>query len=287
LESDGRISPEVYKETVNFVEKVKRSNGDMRIFAWMGQLRDKIDLSNPLIRHNIISMAVIFTEMIGMDGVQYDIEPVWDGDADFIKLLAETRDVFDKNGGKISVALSEFIPGSFIWLTGNLFGFENYNTEKNYLNVAKYADQIVDMVYDTGIGRDYLYKWLMKEEVIWVSDLMGETKKSSDWSAGGKTVGVVGNELTDGAGGGSGSANGGTVGGLGKKVEFLIGIPAYDEAKEGFNPEVENVKNALIGIINGLNDIRSHDENFTGVAIYPEWQMDKDEWRIYDTLWGR
>ena len=115
------------------------------------------------------------------------------------------------------------------------------------MNVAKYADQIVDMVYDTGIDREWLYQWLVKEQVIWITDLLDEQDETG--------------------------------------TEFLIGVPAYDDQKEGFNPEVENIGVALVGVINGLNDIRANEGKFTGVAIYSGWEMDENEWEIYDGLW--
>ena len=261
LGEDGSIDPSVYAESVRFVEKVRRSGVDMKVLAWMGQIRSRINLGDPAVRHNIINMCLIFTEMVGMDGVHYDIEPVWDEDDDFIKLLAETAEFFDgfEDGDEagagvgprkiLSVALAEFIPSSFVWWLENITEFENYNTEKNYLNVARHADQIVDMVYDTGIDRGWLYEWLVKEQVIWVSDLMGREEASG--------------------------------------TEFLIGIPAYEDDKDGFNPEIENIRAALLGVVSGLNDIRSSEENFTGVAIYAEWEMDYEEWMVYDYLWSK
>lgn len=248
LEQDGRIDPSLYKETVNFVENVKRANPDMKILAWMGQLRNKINLSSSEVRHNILNMCLIFTDMVGMEGVHFDIEPVWDEDMDFIQLLKEVREMFDKQGnGKIlSVAMSEFIPKAFVWLAGGFLDLVNYNTEVNYTNVGKYADQVVDMVYDTGMKHDWSYEWLMKEQVIWLTDLFGD---------------------------------------FDRKVDLLVGIPAYSEGSEAFNPEIENVKNGLLGILNGLNDIRASHENFTGVAIYPEWEIDQNEWDIWDAIW--
>jgi hypothetical protein len=264
IESDGEIGTERYAASLNFVERVKRQRADMKVLAWMGQVRHKLDLSNENVRRNILGLCRIFTKMIGMDGIHYDIEPVWDEDEDFILLLKETRDILDTGtgvsygseagsgsgeGGRkiLSVALAEFIPSSFVWWVGNIAQFENYNTEVNYLNVAEYADQIVDMVYDTGIDRGWLYKWLVKEQVIWVSDLMED-------------------DVAEG-------------------TEFLIGIPSYEDDKIGFNPEVENVGNALVGVITGLNDIRASEEAFTGVAIYSEWEMDEGDWEVYEGLW--
>lgn len=251
LEENGKISPARYAAILNFVDKVKARDNGIKILAWLGQIRTKLNLGDPEIRENIVRTAQIFTEMAGMDGVHYDIEPVWDNDLDFIELLKETRAGISTDGGKIiSVALAEFIPNSFIWWTANVFDFKNYNTELNYLNVASYADQIVDMVYDTGIDRKFLYEWFVKEQVIWVTDLLKNLEDE-------------------------------------RKVEFLVGIPAYEEVKEGFNPEAENVGSGIVGIINGLNDIRSTNEYFDGIAIYAEFEMSEVEWGIYDALWKK
>lgn len=239
--SDGSVDPQKYKYAVDFIVKAKRFSGDIQYQAWLGQIRNKIDLSDKNVRHNIAVQAMVQTQMIGFDGVHFDIEPVWDEDADFIEVLKETRGILpaEKN---ISVALTEFIPSSLVWLTKNFYEFKNYNSEKNYKNVAKYADQIVVMAYDTGINSEWLYRWLVKEQTIWLSNLL-------------------------------------------EGKELFIGIPAYDDEKEGFNPKIENLENGLKGIISGLNNFRSDEENFAGAAIYPYWEVTEKEWEIYQNLW--
>ena len=62
-------------------------------------------------------------------------------------------------------------------------------------------------------------------------------------------------------------------------------IPSYDDPTDAFDPGVENVQNGLEGIIAVLNNIRSDEENFAGVAIYPYWAMSEEEWGIYQNLW--
>ena len=138
--------------------------------------------------------------------------------------------------------MAEFIPNSVVWMTENIHKFKNYNTQVNYTNVAKYADQIVAMAYDTGIKKTWLYKWLVKEQTIWLTHLLN-----------------------------------------GKEV--FIAIPAYDAATGDFDPTIENVQNGLEGIIAGLNNIRSDEKNFAGVAIYPYWKIDDNEWQTYNDLW--
>ena len=73
------------------MDKAKTFNEDIQYQSWLGQIRSKIDLSNQNVRDNITKLSMLLTQIIGFDGIHYDIEPVWDGDLDFIKLLEETE----------------------------------------------------------------------------------------------------------------------------------------------------------------------------------------------------
>ncbi|MFC1616343.1 glycosyl hydrolase family 18 protein, partial [Patescibacteria group bacterium] len=211
LNEDGTIDSDTYHSLTKFLEEARKFNNDIEYQAWLGQLRKKIDLSKFEIRHEIANQCLTLTEIVGFDGIHYDIEPVWDEDYDFIELLRETNAIL-ADDKKLSVALAEFIPSSVIWLLEDVREFENYNTEENYRNVALYADQIVVMVYDTSIQQDWLYRWMVKEQTIRVTSLIEDK-------------------------------------------EVFIGIPSYEEESEAFNPKVENIENALKGVIDGLNNI--------------------------------
>ncbi len=63
--------------------------------------------------------------------------------------------------------------------------------------------------------------------------------------------------------------------------ELLVGVPTYADANVGYHdPRVENLTNALLGIHRGLSR-RLVPENYRGVAIYCEWEMDDVEWRYW------
>ncbi len=173
LKSDGSIDPETYKYSIHFVDTVRKFDQDIQLQAWMGQLRHRIDLDDPEVRHNVVRKSVIMTQMVGFDGIHFDIEPAWDNDPGFIRLLKETREKLPEET-VISVALAKFIPQSVLWLFGNIYEFKNYSTQVNYGNVQKYADQIAVMVYDTSISKKWLYKWLVKEQVIWITSFLDE-----------------------------------------------------------------------------------------------------------------
>lgn len=251
INADGTIEPGVYKFALDFLDRARSFSGGIKYQAWLGQLRGKINLNDEKVRHNLTNQVMVLSEFVSFDGIHFDIEPVWDGDSDFIKLLEESKAAMAE-GKKLSVALPELIPEVLIWYSQNLRDYRNYNSEVNYRNVAKYADQIVAMIYDTSIKSPWLYKWLVSEQTIRLSQLL-------------------------------------------EGKELFIGLPAYDYfddefidqevAKDWFDSEIENVENGLFGVIKGLNNSRSEEENFAGVAIYPYWQIDDAEWAIYDELW--
>lgn len=73
------------------------------------------------------------------------------------------------------------------------------------------------------------------------------------------------------------------MGGTG--VQLFFGIPTSEEETWTHWPDAENMKSALQGLIDGLNDAEAQSAAVTGVAIYPYWDTDEAEWAIYEALW--
>lgn len=62
------------------------------------------------------------------------------------------------------------------------------------------------------------------------------------------------------------------------KTDVLLGVPAYDDHGVDYHdPEVENIENGLSGIHAGLAEHLP--ENYKGIAVYSEWEMDGEEWK--------
>lgn len=59
---------------------------------------------------------------------------------------------------------------------------------------------------------------------------------------------------------------------------IFLGMPVYDDIGVKYHdPDVENIKNFLLGIHAGLGNINIP-SNYAGIAIYCEWEMDNNEW---------
>lgn len=68
-------------------------------------------------------------------------------------------------------------------------------------------------------------------------------------------------------------------------VELLIGIPTSEEWTLTHWPNAENITSGLQGVVDGLNNRDARPSAVSGVAIYPHWEMDVDEWVSYQSLW--
>lgn len=62
-------------------------------------------------------------------------------------------------------------------------------------------------------------------------------------------------------------------------TEVLLGIPAYDDTETDYHdPEVENLHHSLAGIHAGLLKHKPLPDQYRGIAVYSEWEMQPDEW---------
>ncbi|MCF8383599.1 MAG: hypothetical protein K9G39_08430 [Chlorobium sp.] len=68
------------------------------------------------------------------------------------------------------------------------------------------------------------------------------------------------------------------------RTEVLLGIPAYEDSGARLHvAETESLRNALSGIHAGLETYRVLPDNYAGVAIYCEWEMDASEWAFFSS----
>lgn len=68
-------------------------------------------------------------------------------------------------------------------------------------------------------------------------------------------------------------------------VELLIGLPASEERTFTHRPFAENMRSGLMGTLDGLYSSQAWSPAVTGVAVYPFWEMDAEDWASYGTLW--
>ncbi|MBI5754592.1 hypothetical protein HZA41_00050 [Candidatus Peregrinibacteria bacterium] len=247
IELSGVVPPERYRRAKVFLEKARKFSKDIVWQAWLGQIRSKLPLENPEVRKNIVQSATILTSEIGFDGIHYDIEPIFDGDKNFLALLRETREALSEKA-PLSVASDEWQSRPLTLLLSKIVkkDSKSYWGTRYMAEVASMVDQIIIMTYDSSITSPWLFSFWVEQQVVYATQAVKN-----------------------------------------KKARILIGIPAYKEKTASFDPEAENIETGLLGLILGIRNIRSNLESFSGIAIYPYWTMEESDWKTYDTLSGQ
>jgi hypothetical protein len=140
-------------------------------YAWIGQIRAKIELSDPAIRSKIVDACVWLVDS-GFDGIHVDIEPVRPGDEDFLLLIQEIKAKLPQV--PLSVAMDQWQPEKLSDLVAKAINtsIESYWTTQQVENVAEFADQLVVMTYDTGFNRSDLYSWWVEQQTLSLSRIL-------------------------------------------------------------------------------------------------------------------
>lgn len=67
-----------------------------------------------------------------------------------------------------------------------------------------------------------------------------------------------------------------------KGTEVLIGLPAYeDDWAPWHDPRVENLNTGLAGLHSALDEYDVLPENYRGVSLYSDWEMQPEEWETF------
>jgi len=226
-------------------EKTERfldAMGEIKVLPWIGGQRNgHCDPSSKDWRERFIGSTLkMMRAHPRLAGVQVNIEPMPSGDPDFLLLLKELKAALPADR-MLSVAA---YPPPTIWQRDP--GNDLHWDEKYYRAIGAEVDQIVPMMYDTGLHKPKFYEQVMRD---WTSEVL-------TWS---------------------------------RPAEVLLGIPAYgaedEEVARYHDPKVENLKHSLRGIQGALRSpMGPLLDNYGGVAIYCEWEMDELKWAEFRAL---
>ena len=136
----------------------RRVAPDVKVLPWVGGLRagwkrvrpGTIDLDDMGQRQRMVAECRGLVDE-GFDGVHLDVEPIDDGNDEFLSLLQAVRTAV---GPKAILSVSTIRPGPF-----RLFIAPNFVwTPEYYGRVGAFVDQVVVMAYDTAIPTASLYR---------------------------------------------------------------------------------------------------------------------------------
>jgi Glycosyl hydrolases family 18 len=155
---DGQLPPHNRDEMRALLAAARREAPDMKVLPWVGGVRAGYRRTRPgtLRLDDLGQRQRIVAECRGLvdegfDGVHVNIEPVNDGNLDFLALLRALRNAVGK--GRV-LSISAIRPGPFaLPMAPNFLWSPGY-----YARVAALVDQIVIMAYDTALPTPALYR---------------------------------------------------------------------------------------------------------------------------------
>lgn len=153
----GRLPIHSRDQMRSFLATSRRLAPRLKVLPWVGGLRvgykrqrqGTVDLTDIGQRQRIVAECRGLMDE-GFDGVHVNIEPVPDGDVEFLALLRSLRTAI----GSGILSLSATRPGPFaLPIAPNFLWSPDY-----YGRVAAEADQLVVMAYDTALPTPSLYR---------------------------------------------------------------------------------------------------------------------------------
>lgn len=164
LDRDGRIP--LYPEDIakGFIRGIKKANPDLMVLAWIGGTNKafggRVDLGSGKVIEEISRVSKELT-LLGFDGIHINIEPLYNGDKNFLDLLRSIKkEVGDQKILSVAAMKWRFFNLPHIWHS-KWFWDSVY-----YKEVGKFVDQMVVMVYDTAIPLRKLYIWYVKTQTV-------------------------------------------------------------------------------------------------------------------------
>jgi hypothetical protein len=158
FDREGKLPPHDREQMRRFLDAARRVAPGLKVLPWVGGLRvgykrtrvGTVDLADLAQRQRMVAECRGLIDE-GFDGIHLNVEPVNDGNDDFLALLRSLRTAV--GAGNI-LSLSAIKPGPLhVPLAPNFFW-----TPKYYGRVATVTDQVVVMAYDTGIPTPSLYR---------------------------------------------------------------------------------------------------------------------------------
>lgn len=193
-----------------FAEQFKEAYPQSNLYGWlslpvnMGENNYRLD--NEDIQQSIADFSARAVSDLGFDGIFLNIEPVWDGDENFLALLRKVRSEMPE-----TVPLSVAVPPD--WSPAGVDipvpplivpGTEWTTTYKQ--SVALLVDELAVMAYNSGLSTPEDYTAWMAYQVRAFAEAIAE---------------------------------------LGGGTQVVIGIPTYDAEPPGHDPAVENITSAV------------------------------------------
>ncbi|MTJ60195.1 hypothetical protein KP696_15565 [Nocardia seriolae] len=161
LDNDGTLPAELYPQARWFIDAVHRTLPGIRVQAWLGDVLapefDGLDTEDPATRDRVVTTSARVLDL-GFDGIHFDFEPVRSGSIGYITILDQVRAVTSSRHALLSVSAPVIDPLPGLHSLGcALFDHGKWWSQAYFAQVARRADQIAMMSYDTAMPTRSLY----------------------------------------------------------------------------------------------------------------------------------
>lgn len=246
---------EMEPNIIRFVEQYKEAYPEGRLFGWISFPANAVPLEDTNLHTRVAELSTLLVTDYGFDGVYLNIEPVRDGNEDFLQLLRTVRlaldDTAEARGLENRIPIAVAIPPDWrpsdptIPFSPRITDVFEWSTEYKQ-NVALLVDEMLVMAYNSGLSRQEDYS-------TWVAY---QTKTYAQ-----------------------------AVASLDVETDVLIGVPTYPDELPGHDADIENITTAVQGVRSGLVQAGDAADVVRGLTIYVEWTTDETEWATFQQEW--
>jgi hypothetical protein len=152
MDSRGHLDPAGYARARSFLTAFHAALPRIRVSAWLSGVvgPGHISLASAATRGAIVATVAALLRA-GFSGLHYDLEPVPDGDQDYLRLLDAT-DALARRPAPLSVSVPKLEPLPGLRLPWQVAGVGPVFWTTGYLaRVASRVDQVALMAYDTAM----------------------------------------------------------------------------------------------------------------------------------------
>jgi hypothetical protein len=152
LDSRGQLGPAAYDRVRSFLAAFHAALPRIRVSAWLSGVLGPghLSLARPATRGAIVATVATLLRA-GFSGLHYDLEPVPDGDQDYLRLLDAT-DALRQRPEPLSVSVPKLEPLPGLRLPWQVAGVGPVFWTTGYLaQVSSRVNQVALMAYDTSM----------------------------------------------------------------------------------------------------------------------------------------
>ena len=229
-----------------FVEQFRAAYPEAQLYGWISLPVDGGEDGYRLDDEGVQQAVADFSQRIvndfGFDGVMLNVEPVWNGDENFLSLVRGVRAAVGIDP-LVGVAVPpDWSPPNATIPVPPLIAPGTAWDEEFKQSLALLSDEIMVMAYNSGLSTPTDYS-------EWVAYQVAEWARS--------------------------------IAALGEGTQVVIGMPTYDAEPPGHDPLVENISSAEVGYEAGLAEAGENASFVRGRALYANWTTDAAEWQAF------